>query len=230
MDKQWYKDRIYGYEVRAVSLITTAFLNGTPKKVTVRYLRNLLNSFANSISLSRTEYVALWNWTISTYTRMSKQTWGKKNEQTVQQVAAKQYRAMEREKNQIADSIEFRYKHDRAMSYIKSNTVFYQLSTHTNCAEGHLPFQGKVFINEDVASDEEKEYAQKHNIPSIRDMMFNEPWLTTRTNCKHFFIPLSTSEVLTDNIPDQPVVHDKELNTPYRAYYVPFMCARIPRF
>ena len=169
------------------------------------------------LQLSANEYHSLWNWPVNTYTKTSKKSWGDRSK--VPDALAKTFKSTEHTKNERADQIEFRFKHDRAMNYIKSDTTFYRLSTHQNCAVGHAPYQGKIFINEDAASEEEKEYAKSHNIPTIREVMFNDPWLTTRTNCKHFFEPVPSELVMENRIPPQTIQHDTLLNSPYRAYY-----------
>lgn len=218
MNKQWYKDRIYSYQCRAVSEITSALLTHTPKRQVLKQLRRIMISFASTVRLDRSESNSLWIWTVNTYTRMSKKTWGQKEEAKVQDAAIAQYRAIEKEKNDVADHIEFRIKHDRAISYEKSDTVFYQLSTHEDCAEDHAPYQGHIFINEDAATEEQKDFARIHNIPSIHEMMFNEPFLTTRRNCKHVFLPVPTDEVLNNSLPEPTIISARPLNTRYRAY------------
>ena len=216
MNKQWYKDRIYGYQMKVVELLST-YLHIEPKRKVLSRCRQLLNSYTVLLQLSASEVHTLWNWTVSSYTRTSKKSWGDRSK--VPEATASLFHSTERAKNEVADQIEFRFKHDRAMNYIRSNNSFYRLSTHENCAEGHLAYQGQVFINEDAASEEEKEYAKDHDILSIREVMFDDPWLTTRTNCKHFFEPISSESVLSNNLPKQTIHHDALLNSPYRAYY-----------
>jgi hypothetical protein len=219
MNKEWYKERIYGYQCRAVSEITTALLSSVPKRKVLINCRALLNDLIKTVKIPPAAVHSLWNWTVTTYNHMSKRTWGKRSEESIQEAAIREYRAMTHEKNLVADRIEFDFKHDRAMSYINSDTAFYQLSTHANPADGHEPYQGKIFLNEDKATPEERKYALAHNIPTIREMMFSEPFLTTRTNCKHFFIPVSSEEVMTNRVPKPQIIQDPR--TPsgaYRAY------------
>ena len=180
MNKQWYKDRIYGYECRAVGEITTALFNHEPKRQVLKRLRRSLVEFNRAVKLSPAEFNSLWNWTVSCYNKISKGSWGDKTGESLARVAAKQYHAMEAEKNLVADSVEFRFKHERALEYINNETVFYRLSTHSNCAAGHLKYQGQIFINSDAANETELEYAGEHGILPIREVLFNEPFLTTR--------------------------------------------------
>lgn len=219
MDKNWYKERIYGYQCRAVSEITTALLPSVPKRQVLKRCKKFLQDLTTTVKMPPSAIHSLWNWTVLTYNDMSRRTWGKKSQKSIQEAAIKEYRAMTHEKNQVADRIEFNFKHERALSYINAQTAFYQLSTHQNPADGHEPYQGKIFLNEDNATEEERKYAEAHNIPTIREMMFSEPFLTTRTNCKHFFIPVSSEEVMSNHIPTQEIIKDPRSPSPaYRAY------------
>lgn len=216
MDKQWYKDRIYGYECRAVGEITTALLNHDYKNQILKRLRKELSKLT---FLSPAEYQSVWIWTVNTYNKISKGSWGDKTGERLARIAAKQYRAMEAEKNLVADSIEFRFKHDRALRYISDGVVFYRCSTHKNCAEGHLKYQGQIFINSDAASESEMEYAEQHGILPIRNVLFEDPYLTTRRNCKHHFIPVTAEEVMENKLPPVQVIAEEPLDSRYRAYY-----------
>ena len=99
------------------------------------------------------------------------------------------------------------------------SNVFYRCSTHKNCAEGHLPYQGKIYINRDLANSEELEYADSHDIMDIREVMAEPIYLFTRRNCKHFFTPIPSELVLNNTIPPQKVIDTTDLNSAYRAYY-----------
>lgn len=216
MNKQWYKDRIYGYQCKVVEILST-YLHLEPKRKVLNRCRQLLNSYTVLLQLSTLERHTLWNWTVSAYTRTSKKSWGDRSK--IPEATAKLFKSTEHTKNEVADQIEFRYKHDRAMDYIRSQQTFYRLSTHENCAEGHLAYQGQIFINEDNANEEEKAFAEKHNIQTIREVMFDDPWLTTRNNCKHIFEPIPSELVLTNSLPPVKVRKETPLNSPYRAYY-----------
>ena len=213
MNKQWYKDRIYGYECKVISLIA-AELHTVPKKALLQKCRILLSDFSDLVKLDRVEFVGLWNWTVSLYNRMSKASWGDRSK--IPAAGAKEYRAMELEKNAIADRIEFRIKHS---FYSNMNSVFYRCSSHTNCAEGHKPYQGKIYINKDLASQEELDYATRNGIMDIREVMAAPVWLYTRKNCKHFFTPVPSELVMENKLPPEKIINDQDLNSPYRAYY-----------
>lgn len=207
MDKKWYKERIFGYECKVIELI----MIGEYKRETLKRCRKLLDHYTVLLGLDLQERHKLWLDTVALYRRIRKHP--------DPAAIVKLYTVLEHNKNEVADHIEFREKHARAMSYIESPIVFYRCSTHSNCADGHLAYQGKIYINTDVASPDELNYAATHNIPSIRDVMFSEPFLCTRRNCTHFFEPIDVELVLAGRIPAQKIIPEQQINQPYRAYY-----------
>lgn len=96
----------------------------------------------------------------------------------------------------------------RDFGYISVSKMFYLCSSHDDCAEDHLPYQGKMYIDEKwqslVHSPQEKAliqlYISKHNIQSLQMVMDKPVWLITRPNCRHFFKALPTEEVLKYDI------------------------------
>lgn len=204
MNKTWYKEHIFGYECRAVTIIA----EGLPKRDTLKKLRLELNKLSNI--LDSTELHGLWNFSLSLYKKM-------RRGESLKNI----YRAMTHEMNQAADGVEFDIKHEVAMNLIRSDTAFYQCDSHPNCADGHRKYEGQIFINEDAATEREKEFARKHNIKSLRSVMFGEDYLLVRRNCKHRLLPVQTELVISGDIPNPPVLYEpRDTRTPaYRAYY-----------
>ena len=203
MNKQWYKDRIYGYELKVISLLTT---DTRPKKQILKDCRAMLIKFSREVGLDSVEFNSLWIWTVNTYNRVRRK----------KQSPTSQFRNMEKEKNDVADRIEFRMKHS---FYDNMSSVFYRCSTHTNCAEGHRAYQGRIYINTELANDSELEYATQNGIMDIREVMAAPVWLFTRKNCKHFFTPVPSELVMENKLPPEVIINDPPLNSPYRAYY-----------
>ena len=213
MDKQWYKDRIYGYELNVVNILHDQ-MHTVPKRTVLRNCKKLLYKYNKILKLSPAELNSLWLWTVNTYKKVSRETWDDRDR--IPDSLARLYRAMEAEKNLVADSIEFNEKH----SWVQNmSDVFYRCSTHKDCADGHLEYQGKIYINRDLANEEELEYADAHGIMDIREVMAEPIFLMTRRNCKHHFTPISSELVLNNTIPPQKVIIDTPLDSPYRAYY-----------
>lgn len=79
--------------------------------------------------------------------------------------------------------------------------IFYLCSSHDDCAEDHLKYQGKLYIDEnwrDYAKDVKavSKYVNAHKIKQYQWVMGSPVWLLTRPHCRHYMQPLSESEVL----------------------------------
>lgn len=83
--------------------------------------------------------------------------------------------------------------------YIKDNRLnekwFYLASSHNDCAEDHIPYQGKMYYDE-KAPEEVLKFARKNHYHSIQWVMDAPAWFITRPNCRHFFKALSTEVVM----------------------------------
>lgn len=85
--------------------------------------------------------------------------------------------------------------------------VFYLCSYHSDCANDHVDYQGKIYIDEDwesVVSEDMKlkiqDYIDTHKVDTIQNVRDGEPYLTTRPNCRHFFTPMSAEDVLGSSV------------------------------
>lgn len=100
-----------------------------------------------------------------------------------------------------------RYKRISTKLYLSSaNIIFFLCSTHGDPAKDHKAYQGKVYVDrfwrqKVSGSDYYKvaSYIKNHNIKTVQYIMGAPVWLTTRPYCKHYFIPLQTSAVLTSS-------------------------------
>ena len=86
-----------------------------------------------------------------------------------------------------------------------NGVVFYVCSFFGDCAKDHADYQGKYYYDEDWHSfgyDEEtskqiQEYIDLNNIESYQSVVDNEPFLTTRPNCRHTLRPVVLDDVFT---------------------------------
>lgn len=85
--------------------------------------------------------------------------------------------------------------------------IFYLCSYHSDCANDHVDYQGKIYVDEDwedVVSEEMKpkvqEYIDAHKVDTIQNVRDGEPYLTTRPNCRHYFTPMSLEDVLGSSV------------------------------
>lgn len=115
-----------------------------------------------------------------------------------------------KEANKITFEYEYRLKHDElygpqgllADARNEYQSPFFLCSAHPKPAKDHAPYQGKVYYDEDW-----KDYVPDEDQAVIRAIIRNrkmetiqyitgEPvYLTTRRNCKHYFINVSIDEV-----------------------------------
>ena len=237
MDKQWYKDRIYGYECRVVEYITNALLTHTPKRKVLIDLKKLLTDLTVQVHLSKGEHSLLQFWTVNTYNKMVRKTWGRREPEVIQQEATNQYRAMEREKNLIADDIEYRYKYNylhgknsiinqaRQSQYY---SPFFLCSQHTNPAVGHKDWEGKIYYDEGweqfIKPDNPYYDAVKNTVQNMLTVQYitGAPvYLCSRKNCRHFLKNISIDSVIKDTY--KPIIVDNSQQMGYeKSQYVKY--------
>ena len=97
---------------------------------------------------------------------------------------------------------------------LKVPKVMYLASSHNDCAEDHVDFQGKLYYDKNykqvlkvlddadsVISDLEA-FIRANNLMSMQEVISKPNWFITRPNCRHFFIPLYAEEVLEHSVGD----------------------------
>lgn len=109
--------------------------------------------------------------------------------------------------NQVMYSYEQRLKHDQMRELLdiaeEDKSPFFLCSSHPNPAKDHADWEGKLYYDEDY-----EQYVPEEQLISIRAIIRNRKlvtvqwvtgtpvYLTTRRNCKHYFINVPTNEVL----------------------------------
>lgn len=92
----------------------------------------------------------------------------------------------------------------------KLNQVFYICNSFSDCAPDHADYQAKIYYNADSdIGEKEQEYIDQNNILSMQEVINNEPFLTSRPNCRHEFHAIPTSEVL--NMSDDEILEKENL-------------------
>lgn len=81
--------------------------------------------------------------------------------------------------------------------------IFWLVSSFGDSAKDHVDYQGKIYIDRDWESmvDEEtrkqvQDYISANGTRIKQDVEEGEPYLTTRPNCRHRWMPMNTEEVL----------------------------------
>lgn len=88
--------------------------------------------------------------------------------------------------------------------------IFYLASSHNDCAEDHLDYQGKVYVDEKWESCitdtsiklEIRKYINAHNVKTFQWVIGKPVWFITRPNCRHYFKSIDTEEVLNKSVKD----------------------------
>ncbi len=109
--------------------------------------------------------------------------------------------------NQVMYSYEQRLKHDQMNELLdkaeEDKSPFFLCSSHPKPAKDHADWEGKLYYDEDY-----EQYVPPEQLISIRAIIRNRKlhtvqwvtgapvYLTTRRNCKHYFINVPTDEVL----------------------------------
>ena len=92
----------------------------------------------------------------------------------------------------------------------KLNQVFYICNSFSDCAPDHADYQAKIYYNADSdIGEKEQEYIDQNNILSMQEVINNEPFLTSRPNCRHEFHAIPTSEVL--NMSEDEILEKENL-------------------
>lgn len=110
--------------------------------------------------------------------------------------------------------------------------VFYMTSMHSNPAKDHAPWQGVIFVDrfwkrtlsDDVSTQKKvAAYIRNHNTLTVQEICKAPVYMITRPYCKHFFIPLSTTEVLGASVnkirKNHPEARVKTHHVHYRKKY-----------
>lgn len=98
------------------------------------------------------------------------------------------------------------YQYESAKSF---GVVFYLCSSHADCADDHKDYQGRIYYDENwksiVKKQEieavEKAIKSKKCLP-LQKCRDGKPYITTRPNCRHTFMPLTLEQVV-GNTADQ---------------------------
>lgn len=86
----------------------------------------------------------------------------------------------------------------------QTGMIFYLCSYFGDCAKDHADFQGKIYFDADWRDNIEdselaqqiEQYIQSNNLMSVQAVTTEDPWLTTRPNCRHYFQFVPVEDVL----------------------------------
>lgn len=71
---------------------------------------------------------------------------------------------------------------------------FYLASSHNDCAKDHVPYQGRLYVDE-KAPKEAIDYARSKGLYTVQWVMGDPAWFITRPHCRHYFVSLTLDQV-----------------------------------
>lgn len=105
----------------------------------------------------------------------------------------------------VQAAVQLRNKRHQVRNELRNDNevIFYLCSYHSNPAMDHKDHQGKIYVDRfwrtkvnGVDYYKVASYIKNHNIETIQAIMGEPVYLTTRPYCKHYFVPVSTEDVL----------------------------------
>lgn len=198
------KFRIYGFEVRCAAIIGRGLAGGKGKRPILTELKRELAAFRSTVKLTDGEANELWLMCANEYKSVSKTVWGKRADgESVYRAIRATLPYLEKIKNCIGRDIENRDK----LSYLSDllgEGIFYLCSSHTHCAEGHKDFQGKVYVSgnwrercpDSRTRKRVASYIRNHNCLTVEEIVGDPVYMTTRPNCRHYFVEVGVEEVM----------------------------------
>jgi hypothetical protein len=91
----------------------------------------------------------------------------------------------------------------------QASIVFFLCDEYADCADDHAEYQGKVYYNADFKdfinlTDDAKvmidNAIKAKGFLSVQEVREGDPYLTTRPNCRHRFIPISIDEAIGEDL------------------------------
>ena len=201
------KFRIYGFEVRCITIISHGLVSGKGKQPIVRELKKELSTFRSTVKLTDSEANRLWLMCVKEYNSVSKKVYSKRTDnESVYMAIRGTLPYLESVKNNLGKDIE---NHEKLayMGDLISSGIFYLCSYHKHCAADHLDYQGRVYVSSEWRSrcpaefaDKVESYIKNHNCLTVEEIMGEPVYMTTRPNCRHYFIELDIDEVLHNSV------------------------------
>ena len=206
MNKEYLKSYLYGVEVKIASLITNAVLNREPKVTVMKEVKKFIQGLQLFSDLEKNQ---LWLWSVSFYRHCiagaARKTEPSERAEAIYSVLRNDTPMLEHIKNEIADTVEFRKKHEELVEILSDQDYhFYYCTVFKDPAEGHEAYQGRIYYRQSGAySKEEKAFIHKNKLLTVDEVVMGPVWLCTRRNCRHRLIPISFERAKTGDYSDE---------------------------
>lgn len=191
------KNYNYKYAIKkGFEIIARAIENGT----SLSKLKKELTSFVNSFyGITRNERYELWS-TLYNIARACKSDENWKHRLSLR----KTYDTVLKTARRVDRKKKLREKRALVREQLDNNEyIFFICSVHQKPAEDHKDYQGQIFVDrfwrQKIKGTDYYavlSYIKNHRVVTVQQIMKEPVYLTTRPNCKHYFIPLDTYTVL----------------------------------
>lgn len=207
-------------KVKVIEYIYRAVLNKTPKSIVLKKLRGIIQDTPDfNIREKAAMYRVVKRVVELMYIQNGKLENGQIKNYAVGLGKVEEHRnARKRKQNLIQEMRTHRaYK-----------GVFYMSSIHSHPAKDHKDWQGVIFVDrywKSVLSDDEimrkrvAAYIRNHGTLTVQEICGPPVYMITRPNCKHFFIGLSTDEVLGASVNKIKQEHKEAHTKSHNVYY-----------
>ncbi len=181
------------------SLIAYHIQHGTTLNKFSTVMRNLVNSYSD---INRNEKYKLYRTCLDLYRKM-------KHSDDLQKDLERDYNYVEvvRSARRVMRNRDIRKKQKSLKQALSStDNVFFVCSKHSKPAEDHKDYQGKIYVDRfwrtklDLTMQKKVEaYIKNHKVLTVQYIIGEPVFMTTRPYCKHYFIPVPTSTVLSSS-------------------------------
>lgn len=226
MKKRRLKEVLYGYEIRITGIIANGLVNKTPKAIIFRNIKKEIARTGRYLDLDEAEIQLMWMKATNLHGKISKETFkemrvsdrkfGKDTDyeeylafrkEAVYNSVRNHMSDLEKDKNLVANTVEYRVKFAEKQEILQSDNIFYVCNWFDDCAKDHIPYQGKMYVLADWEEKVDEDmhgkiaaYIKNHKILTVQEVVNEAPWLTTRRNCRHNLYPIPVEEVLGSSV------------------------------
>lgn len=212
------------FKIYVVRYIHEAVIKGKPKRQTMEGIRDIVESISSLNMREKSDMYKL----LKIITDSMYENEGKLENDEIKFLSVNVNKIMERRNSRVrTKNLAKEMQDSRA-----KNGVFYLCSIHSNPAEDHKDWQGKIYVDrywksilkEDVAARKKvAAYVKNKDILTVQQICGAPVYMITRPYCMHYFIELDTEEVLNNGIKavrkNHPEAHSKEHHVDYRVKY-----------
>lgn len=213
------------FKVYVVKEIHLAVLNNVPENVLMKKMQDIIRSIP---SLNMRECAALYRVVKVLADQMYRQEAVLSNKQ-IYRWSVNVNKIVEHRNSRVrAKNLAVEMQDSRI-----NKQVFYLCSIHSNPAEDHKDYQGKIYVDrywkttlkdDPAVLKKVAAFIKNKSIITVQDICKAPVYMITRPYCMHYFIELDTNEVLNNGLKavrrNHPEAHSREHHVDYRKKFL----------